>query len=117
IEFRGAGYGSWTATLAEAGITRSCGAATAKPVAPKESFSVIGGIGPMVPGPSSFRFFSRARDDSREFVAVGGRGLRVSMIAVDREWLSGEVAAQRWVSRWDIPYSHAMTIGPGGNHP
>jgi hypothetical protein len=117
IEFRGAGYGSWTATRGEAGITRSCGATTGKPVAPKELFSVIGGIGTMLPGPSSFRFFSRARDSSREFVAVGGRGLRVSMIAVDREWLPGEVATQRWVSRWGVPYANALTIGPGGDHP
>jgi hypothetical protein len=35
------------------------------------------------------------------------------MVAVDREWLPGEVATQRWVSRWGVSRARALTVGPG----
>jgi hypothetical protein len=121
IDFHGAGgYESWSATRAEVGVTRHCTPHVAEPVTPEDVFGAAEELGPVLDGPAPFRFFAHSRDRALEFIAWGtpyrDEGI-VQFAALDREWLPGEVAVQRWVNRTGASLSATVAIGPGGDHP
>lgn len=121
IDFHGSGgYASWSATKAKVGVTRSCTPLAAEPATRKDLSAAFGEFGPVLSGPVPFRLFAHSPGRALEFIAWGApshdRGT-AQFVAVDREWLPGEVAVQRWVNRLGVQPAKTVEIGPGGDHP
>jgi hypothetical protein len=120
LDFRGSGgYESWKATRAEASVTHACDPRAPKAATPEALFSAVQEFGPGLSG-GWFRFLGRSRNHLVNFIAMSdlyrGEGT-VQFVAFDREWLPGEVIAQRWVDRPGLPAKGTVEIGPGGDHP
>jgi hypothetical protein len=117
LAFRGAGgYGRWEATKAEAGILLACGAEAKGENGPAALFGHVAELGPTLSGPAPIRFFAHGEVRHRfiEFIAWGGHSSNsVEFVAVDREWLPGEVATERWAKR--APASLKKTVAFGGD--
>jgi hypothetical protein len=118
IEFHGAGgYGTWRGTRAPATVTRSCTKPAEKRASTKDLAAIVSELGPRLPGPSLVRFEAFSRDRSLAFAMFGDRQHGASFVGVDREWLPGEVAVERWASRQRLSFAGTVTMGPGGRHP
>jgi hypothetical protein len=117
LAFRGAGgYGRWEASKAEAGILLACGIEPEKENGAAALFGHVAERGPPLSGPASIRFFAHGEVRHRfiEFIAWGGHSSNsVEFVAVDREWLPGEVATERWAKR--APASLKKTVVFGGD--
>ncbi len=120
FSFRGLGdRRTWTAQKAEGSIKAECGAPSIQGKSrPEVLFDTLAEFRPIVLGPSSFRFFSAARPAGRvvEFTALG-RGSLGTFLAIDKEWLPGDVAAERVVSTTTRSFGPSIEVGPGGEHP
>ena len=118
IEFRGAGdYGRWRANRAVAQATRSCTKLPEKAATTKELTTTISELGPTLPGPSLVRFEASSRDRLLAFAMFGDSQHGASFVGIDREWLPGGVAVERWVTRQRVPFARTVLLGPGGEHP
>jgi hypothetical protein len=118
IKFRGAGgYGTWRATHAPATVTRSCAGLPEKASTTRDLEAIVSELGPRLPGPAPVRFDAFSRDRSLVFAMYGDAKRGASFVGIDREWLPGEVAVERWVSRQRVPFARTVELGPGGKHP
>jgi hypothetical protein len=77
-------------------------------------------LGLSLSGPAPIRFFAHAEVRHRiiEFIAWGGAHAlnRAEFIAIDREWLPGEVATERWVKK-DASLKKTVTLGGDATKP
>jgi hypothetical protein len=118
IEFRGAGgYGKWRADRASALVTTSCTNLPEKASTSKDLAAIVSELGPTLPGPSLVRFYAFSPDRGLAFAMFGDAQHGASIVGVDREWLSGEVAVERWATRQRLPFARTVELGPGGKHP
>lgn len=112
LAFRGAGgYASWRATKARAGILLACGAKLQKENGARHLFGHVSESGLVLSGPAPIQFYAKgeARHRYVEFVAFADRSSdRVEFAAVDREWLHGDVATERWTK--EDPVSLKKTV-------
>jgi hypothetical protein len=121
IAFHGAGDPRrWQARKAEASIVPSCGARLEKQNGPASLFHHLDGFGPSFSG-DFIRFFASGETKRRrtQFVAVGDlRGNRaLTLIAIDSEWLRGEIATQRWVRRSGGSFAKVVHFARGDSEP
>jgi hypothetical protein len=120
LDFRGSGgYETWKASRAEGSVFRACNPRDPKAATLEDLFSAVQDYAPGLSG-AAFRFLGRSRDHLVDFIAWGdlyrGEGT-AQFVAFDREWLPGEVIAQRWVDRLGVPVKKTLEVGPGGDHP
>jgi hypothetical protein len=123
IRFPGAsGYAPWAGRKAEAAIGPGCAPSSTGKSEGEELFGALAEFGPTLPGPVGFRFFAHARPPGRvvEFITFGDHQADKffgTFAAIDREWLSGDIATERVVSTPTKTISRSVEVGPGGAHP
>lgn len=118
IEFRGAGgYGRWRTNHASSQVTVSCTRLVEKAATAKDLSAIVTELGPSLPGPSLIHFYASSRDRALAFGMFGDSLHGASFVGIDREWLPGEVAVERWVTRERLPFSRTVELGPGSKHP
>lgn len=118
LDFRGAGgYVRWETSEALASILLACGSEPKEENGPKDLFGHVAELGPPLGGPAPIRFFSQGEVRHRyiEFVAWGGAHDpdNAQFVGIDREWLPGEVATERWVKKTSGSLGKTVTIGAG----
>jgi hypothetical protein len=116
LEFRGAGgYGSWEATTAETGILLACGGERKKENGSRALFGHVAELGPVLDGPAPIRLFAQgeARHRVIEFIAFAGHSSNsAEFVAIDREWLPGEIATERWTKKAPVSMKKTVALGP-----
>jgi hypothetical protein len=123
IRFPGAnGYAPWAGRKAEAAIGPECAPPSTGKSEGEQLFGALAEFGPTLPGPVGFRFFAHARQPRRvvEFIAFGDHEedeFFGTFSAIDREWLPGDIATERVVSKPTETISSTVKVGPGGADP
>lgn len=118
IRFGGrGGYRPWAGHKAEASISPECRAPSGGKSEAEELFGAVAEFGPILPGPAGFRFFAGARPPGRvvEFIAFGNvweDGSYGTFAAIDKEWLPGEIATERVVSRTTKAFLPGVEVDP-----
>jgi hypothetical protein len=117
LDFRGAGgYARWQAIKAQAAILLGCGAESKAENGSADLFGHVAELGPVLTGPAPIRLFAEGEVRHRyiEFIALGGKISNTAEFdAIDREWLPGEVATERWVKK--VPVSLQKSVALGGD--
>jgi hypothetical protein len=120
LAFRGAGgYGSWKATKGPAGILLACGAESKKENGSDALFGHVAELGPVLSGPAPIRLFAQGEVRHRvvEFIAWAGKDSDIQFVGIDREWLRGEVATERWVKKVAALRNEKLSLGPDSTEP
>jgi hypothetical protein len=121
LAFRGAGgYGRWEATKAQAGILLACGAEPKEENGADALFGHVAELGPVLDGPAPIRFFAHGEVRHRlvEFIAwAGSTSNGAEFVAIDREWLPGEVATERWAKKAFVTLTRTVALGAGAGSP
>lgn len=121
LDFRGAGgYGRWQTTKAQAGILLACGAEPKVENEPDDLFGHVAELGPSLHGPAPIRFFAQGEVRHRyiEFIAWGGSYSNTTEFdAIDREWLPGDVATERWAKKELASLPKTVTIDGDATKP
>jgi hypothetical protein len=115
LSFRGAGgYSNWQATEAQTVIVLACGAEAKKKNDAPALFGHVSESGLVLSGPAPIQFYARGEVRHRylEFVAFAGHSSdTVEFAAVDREWLHGDVATERWAKEDPVSLKKTVTFG------
>jgi hypothetical protein len=121
IAFHGAGDARrWRTKKVEAWIVPACGARLERRNGSASLFHHLDGFGPSFSG-DSIRFFANGETKRRrtQFVAVGD--LREddasTLLAIDTEWLHGEIATQRWVKRYADSFEKVVRFAQDDDEP
>lgn len=116
LDFRGAGgYGRWEATKSPVEVVLACGTEPKKEDGSHALFVHVIELGPVLNGPAPIRLFAQGEVRHRviEFIAWGGQSSNsVELVAIDREWLPGEVATERWVKKGNASLKNIVALGP-----
>jgi hypothetical protein len=116
LAFRGAGgYGSWKATRAPVGILLACAGEPKKDNGTDALFGQVDELGPSLIGPAPIQFVAQGAVGHRyvEFIVWAGHsGIGVEFNAIDREWLRGGVATERWVKKAPASRKETLALGP-----
>jgi hypothetical protein len=116
VRFRQAsGHGHWSANEEQVGLMLECSAHLKRENGDHALFGHVAELGPDLYGPAPIRFFAQgeARDRYLEFIAWAGKGRpnHIEFNAVDREWLHGDIATERWVKVAPASLSKAVRFG------
>jgi hypothetical protein len=121
LAFRGAGgYANWQATKAQAGILLACGAESKKENGAPDLFGHVSASGLVLSGPAPIQFYARGEVRHRvvEFVAFAGHSSgTVEFAAVDREWLHGDIATERWAKERPVSLNKTVAFGSDSTKP
>jgi hypothetical protein len=121
LSFRGAdGYASWQATEVGAVIVLACGAEQRRENGARYLFGQVSERGLVLSGPAPIQFYAKGEVRHRdvEFVAFADRSSdRVEFAAVDREWLHGDVATERWAKEDPVSLKKTVAFGSDSTKP
>jgi hypothetical protein len=121
LAFRGAGgYASWRDTKSQAGILLACGAEQRRENGARYLFGHVSESGLVLSGSAPIQFVAKGEVRHRyvEFVAFADRPSdRVEFAAVDREWIHGDVATERWTKDAPVSLTKTVTFGSGSTKP
>jgi hypothetical protein len=120
LDFRGAGgYGKWQATEAPVEVVLACGAKPKKENGSRALFGHVSELGPVLNGPAPIRLFAQGEVRHRviEFIVWAGRDSNSEFLGIDREWLRGGVAIERWVKKAAALRKETLTLGPDSAGP
>jgi hypothetical protein len=121
LSFRGAGgYASWQATEARTGIVLACGAEQRRENGARYLFGQASERGLVLSGSAPIQFVAKGEVRHRyvEFVAFADRPSdRVEFAAVDREWIHGDVATERWTKDAPVSLTKTVTFGSDSTKP
>jgi hypothetical protein len=121
LSFRGAGgYASWQATEAPTGIVLACGVEQRRENGARYLFGQASERGLVLSGPAPIQFDAKGEVRHRyvEFVAFADRPSdRVEFAAVDREWIHGDVATERWTKDAPVSLTKTVTFGSDSTKP
>jgi hypothetical protein len=121
LTFRGAGgYATWQATKGRAGIVLACGAEQRKENGARYLFGQVSERGLVLSGPAPIQFYAKGEVRRRyvEFVAFAGHSSdTVEFAAVDREWLHGDVATERWAKEDPVSLKKTVAFGSDSTKP
>lgn len=120
IAFHGAGDPRrWRAQRAEASIVPGCGRRLERRNGPASLFHHLDGFGPSFSG-DFIRLFANGETRTRrtQFAAVGDRYEdHGTLIAIDTEWVNGEIATQRWVKRFSKSFEATVHFAQDDDEP
>jgi hypothetical protein len=115
LAFRGAGgYASWRDTKSQAEILLACGAEQRRENGARYLFGHVSESGLVLSGAAPIQFYAKGEVRHRylEFVAFAGHSSdTVEFAAVDREWLHGDVATERWAKEDPVSLKKTVTFG------
>jgi hypothetical protein len=121
LTFRAAGeYGRWESSHAQVEVVLGCGAEPQAENGPDALFAHAAENTITLSGPAPIRFFAHGEVRHRfvEFIAWGGRASDlVEFAALDREWLPGEVATERWAKKSPASLKKTVTLVGGARLP
>jgi hypothetical protein len=121
LAFQGAGgYASWRATKARAGILLACGEEPRRANGPAALFGRVSENGLVLNGQARIQFNARGKVRRREveFVAFADRSSGTAEFAgVDREWLHGDVATERWTKEEPVSLGKTVDFGSDAGEP
>jgi hypothetical protein len=121
LSFRGAGgYATWQATEGRAEIVLACGAEQRRENGARYLFGQASERGLVLSGPAPIQFDAKGEVRHRyvEFVAFADRPSdRVEFAAVDREWIHGDVATERWTKDAPVSLMKTVTFGSDSTKP
>jgi hypothetical protein len=119
LDFRGAeGHGRWQATKSPVEVVLACGTGPKKENGSHALFVHVIELGPVLNSPAPIRLFAQGEVRHRviEFIAWGGKSSNsVELVAIDREWLPGEVATERWVKKGNASLKKTVALGPAAS--
>jgi hypothetical protein len=121
LSFRGAGgYANWQATEVGAVIVLACGAEPKRKNDAPALFGHVSESGLVLNGPAPIQFYAKGEVRHRyvEFVAFAGHSSdTVEFAAVDREWLHGDVATERWTKEDPVSLKKTVAFGSDSTRP
>ncbi len=120
LDFRGAGgYGRWQATEAPVEVVLACRTEPKKEDGSHALFGHVAELGPVLDGPAPIRLFAQGEVRHRviEFIAWAGKDSDSQFLGIDREWLRGGVATERWVKKVAALRKETLALGPGSTGP